>query len=335
MALCGVVVLHTAAHAESVALVRTEPIRRVALSERLVAYGTVTPDAGSLTNISVPRPARVVNVRVSAGQPVRAGQVLLQVATDSSATLTYQQAQNAGDLARNELRRVEQLLAQRLATQSQRDAARKTLRDAEDALRAQQKIGGNIGVETIVSPFQGTVVTLSVAPGDRIAQGQAMIQMSRERIVRIPLGVEPEDSLRVRVGMPVRLEPVFGAAKPFDTKVSEVQQTINPQTQLVDIVVRPSGAGVSSFLPGMRLRGLITVATEEGWAVPRSAVLRDQAGAYIFQVKSGKAARVDVKTGLASDGQVHVSGAFDTAAPVVVIGNYELQDAMPVREDKK
>ena len=60
-------------------------------------------------------------------------------------------------------------------------------------------------------------------------------------------------------------------------------------------------------------------------------MLRDARGAYLFQVREGKAHRVDVQTGLERDGLIAVQGAFDTKQPIVKLGNYELQDGMAVR----
>lgn len=65
--------------------------------------------------------------------------------------------------------------------------------------------------------------------------------------------------------------------------------------------------------------------------MPRSAVLRDSQGAYVFQVRDGKAHRVTVQTGLERDGLIAVQGAFAATEPVVSLGNYELQDGMGVR----
>jgi hypothetical protein len=66
--------------------------------------------------------------------------------------------------------------------------------------------------------------------------------------------------------------------------------------------------------------------------VPRQAVLTDAQGAYIFQVVQGVAHRVNVTKGHESQGVVAISGTMDTKLPVVVLGNYVLQDGMKVRE---
>jgi hypothetical protein len=67
------------------------------------------------------------------------------------------------------------------------------------------------------------------------------------------------------------------------------------------------------------------------WVVPRSAVLRDAQGDYLFQVRQGHARRVNVQTGLEQGGLIAVRGSFEVNAPVVSLGNYELQDGMVVR----
>jgi hypothetical protein len=64
-------------------------------------------------------------------------------------------------------------------------------------------------------------------------------------------------------------------------------------------------------------------------------VLRDGRGAYLFQVKDGHALRVDVAVGVESGGIVTVSGRLDSRLKVVVLGNYELQDGMALREAKR
>jgi hypothetical protein len=61
-------------------------------------------------------------------------------------------------------------------------------------------------------------------------------------------------------------------------------------------------------------------------------VLTDAGGAYIFQVSGGKARRVNVVQGAESQGMIPISGPLDAKLPIVVLGNYELQDGMSVRE---
>jgi hypothetical protein len=145
----------------------------------------------------------------------------------------------------------------------------------------------------------------------------------------VRLGIEPEDAARIAPGMLVRVDSVFDARHSVEAKVAQVHGMVDPQTQLVDVVVPLREGG---FIPGMRVRGVITLDRAETWAVPRSAVLRDDQGAYIFQVVHGHARRVAVRVGAETDRLTGIEGDFDSALPVVILGNYELIDGMAVRE---
>lgn len=142
------------------------------------------------------------------------------------------------------------------------------------------------------------------------------------------VGIEPDDVRRMRPGMVVRVTPVFEPGRQVMGKVTQVFGMINPQTQFVDVLVEVHGDGL---LPGTRARAEIELERKSAWVVPRSAVLRDAHGAYIFQVRGGRAHRVNVQTGLERNGLIAVQGAFSSNDPVVSLGNYELRDGMTVR----
>jgi membrane fusion protein (multidrug efflux system) len=311
-------------------LVRTEPLRQHTIKETLVGYGTLAPEVSGTVDINLPRPGRISALDVSPGQVVKRGARLLELRTSPGAALGYRQAENALAYARSELARAEQLVAQKLATESQLSAARKALADAEAALEAQRRLGTGTATESVKAPFDGVVVSVGAALGDRVAAGTAVLKLARLAGLRVLLGIEPSDSFAVRAGMPVRLTPVFDAVRTVDAHVAAVHGMVNPQTQLVDVVVRISSG---DLLPGMRVKGEITLATRTGWAVPRSAVLRDGNGDYLYQVRDGVAHRVAITVESDGDRLLGISGSgLDPSLKVVAQGNYELHDGMAVRE---
>ena len=311
-----------------VARVETAPLRRVALADTVSGYGVVSPQTRSVTTVSLPRPGRIVTLFAAAGQVVKKGEPLLEFATGADAARGYRQAREGVEFARGERSRIEQLLAQQLATRSQLAAAEKALADAEAALQAQERIGAGRPLERVGAPFDGVVVSLAAAQGDRVAAGAPVLKLARAGGQRLVVGIEPEDVRRVRPGMAVTVTPVFQPSRAARGKVTQVFGMLNPQTQFVDVLVEIDGDGL---LPGTRARARIDLERREVWVAPRSAVLRDARGAYLFQVRGGKARRVDVRTGLERDGVVAVEGPFDPKEPVVSLGNYELEDGMGVR----
>jgi len=309
--------------------VQTVVLKQQPMADTISGYGVVSPDTRAVQTVSLPRPGQIVGLLVSAGQLVKKGAPVLEFATGANAALGYRQAQQAVQFAQSEVARVEQLLSQQLATQSQLAAAKKTLADAAAALRAQEAIGSGQALEQVRAPFDGIVVTVQAAQGDRLTAGAPVLQLARSGGQRVLLGVEPGDVARVHAGMAVSVAPVFDRERRVPGRVAQVFGMINPQTQFVDVLVAVPGGGL---MPGTRVHARIELSRKAEWVVPRSAVLRDAQGAYIFQVRAGKAHRVNVQTGLEHDGLIAVQGAFGTNAPVVSLGNYELRDGMAVRE---
>ena len=323
----------TTAHALLAADLPTVSVETVVLKQQQMAntisgYGVLSPDIGSLESISLPRPGQIVALLVSPGQLVKKGAPLLEFATGADAALGYRQALHAVEFASSEVARIEQLLSQQLATQSQLAAGKKALADAESALRAQEKIGASRALEKVRAPFDGVVMSLQAGQGERLAAGASALQLARAGGQRVVMGVEPDEVSQVRPGMKVSVAPVFDSERKVPGRVTQVFGMINPQTQFVDVLVEVPGGGL---MAGMRVHAEIQVNLDNQWVVPRSAVLRDKDGAYIFQVRDGKARRVNVQTGLQRDGLIAVQGAFVASEPVVSLGNYELKDGMGVR----
>ena len=315
-----------------VAQVRSELATVRSLTETVDAIGEVT--AGQTVGLSFARPGQVTRLSVVPGDPVKKGTSLASLAPDPATQQAWRQAVDGEALARRELARQRELAASHLATQSQVDVAQKAWRDARNALRALEEQGGS-GPSDLKAPFDGVVNTVAVAQGDRVQAGAAIAQLGRSDTVKVLMGVEPTRRARVHAGSPVTIWP-DGQADPsaphVDLRVSEVQDALDPKTQLVDAVaVVPRGL-VGSLAPGMKVAARISTETVSALAVAHDAVLTDEKGDYVFQVVGGKAHRVAVTRRLEAGGLVAIAGLKDLHAPVVVEGNYELEDGMAVKE---
>lgn len=324
--------LSVAAHAEDrpSVLVRTEPVRKEALAFTLSGYGTVFTDPSGTKNISQPRSGQITRLSVIAGQVVRRGAVLFAFSTDPLSANAYSRARSSLELAGSDFDRLKRLFRQQLATNAQLAAAKKALEDAQSAYRAQQALGTGKQHEVVRAPFDGVILSCFASQGDRIAAGKTVLQLVQREGFRARIGIQPEDAVRVKIGMKVSLFPVFDKSLTLQGEVEDVHGMIDPRTRLVDVIVKLDKAQRLMLMPGMKLKGEIEMPGASAWVVPSSAVLNDENGAYLFQDDKGYARRVGVSA--TENGNVTaVRGKFDPALPVVVLGNYELQDGMKLR----
>ncbi|MBB6250794.1 efflux RND transporter periplasmic adaptor subunit [Nitrospirillum iridis] len=312
-----------------VVAVQTVPLARQSITVTVSGYGTLTPDSDALATLSFQRAGQVARVLVRPGQPVAKGTPLADLITDPTAAAGYSKALSALTFASGELQRTRALRDQHLATNSQVAAAEQAERDAQSALQAERRIGTDRAGETLAAPFDGYVDSIPVVLGDRIQPGAPVVRLGRGAGVRVVAGVDPAEIAAVKVGQPVAVTPLLGAATALAGTVAGVAGMLNPVTRWVDVTVLlpPGGGG----LPGTPARIAITTDQHDGYVVPRQSVLTDEAGAYLFQLAGGRARRVAVEAGTDGAAGTEVRGeTLNPQQPVIAVGNYGLEDGAAV-----
>lgn len=317
-----------AADPPSVAVL-TKPAVQGTLPDTIDTYGTAAPALDGGMTVSLQQDGRVAAIAVTPGEAVRRGQRLLDFGESASAASNYQQAVSALALARTEQTHTAQLMAQHLATRDQLAQATKAVSDAQATLDALRREGAGQTVRTVQAPFDGIVGAISVAQGERVQPGAPLMTLTRLDGLVVTVGVEPGLRAKVKPGQPVALQPLAGGDALAGT-VLRIDGVLNPKTRQVDADISvPPGAVIS----GEAFRATIMIGQLAGWIVPHEAVLTDGKGAYLFQVAAGKAVRVDVALAGAQGDNDAVHGKLDPTRPVVVQGNYQLDDGMAVRAE--
>jgi RND family efflux transporter MFP subunit len=329
-ALLPAAVLPAVRAAEVSAAVVTAPLQRGELLHTLRAFATVQVPTSATQTVTFPRPLRVLAVDVHPGQAVRRGQTLALLAADAASSLAWAQAQNAVRFARDELDRQLALQAQQLATQSQVDAARKALADAQAQLQALQQQGAGQAQTAVTAPFDGVVLAVSAAPGDVLAAGSPLLQLGRAGSVQAAASVPPEDAARLQPGQAVRLTAVFDPQRQWLGTLRSVGAAVDAKTQRLPLLIALP-AQPAPPPAGTALQADIVLGRWRGWVVPRDAVLQDAHGAYVYQDDHGKARRVPVHIALDAGLQTGITGPVDPALPLVVQGNDVLRPGMGLR----
>jgi membrane fusion protein (multidrug efflux system) len=311
------------------ARVKTLPVRKGTITENIRVYGTVVPAPGATQAVSVPFESQVRRIMVSTGQEVSKGSLLLEIEPSPDAKLRFQQAEDGYALARERLEHVQQLLDLKLATNTQLLSAKQAVQQAELNLESMKRRGVD-GQNDIRSDVRGVIRKVYVQEGAIVPAGSPLVEIVAQDRLEVRLGVEPDTISRVKINQKVLLTKVNEPASLAATgKIREISRSVKPSTRLVDVFIAiPSSAG---FLLGESIQGIITIGSAEGMIVPRSAVLPDQNKHVLYTIKDGHAIKHIVEVGLENDEEIEVkSPGLEPGEPVVVLGNYELKDAMAV-----
>jgi membrane fusion protein (multidrug efflux system) len=311
-------------------LVKTETPMQGELPRIVTAYGATAPAPGASTTISVQYDGQVTELAVSAGQTVHAGDPLMRILASAAILSAYDQAQTALRLGQAELLHASQMRGQQLATRDQVAQAEKTVSDAQAQVDTLRRQGVDASSPPLQAPFDGVVSTVTVGQGDRIQANAALMTLVRRGGIILAAGIEPADRAAVKPGDAVKLTAPSNAGGSFPGEVAAVGGQVDPKTRLVPVrIARTDG---QPLLDNQDLRAEITVGQASGWTVPRSAVLTDDKGTYVFQVGGGKAVRVDVRVLVDAGGAMLLDGGLQAGRKLVTDGNYQLSDGMAVRE---
>ncbi len=312
------------------ALVQTVRVDERLVADMLQAFGTIEPGPRQLKVIAAPRTSEV-QLDVVAGVRVKRGEPLVTLMPTPDAAVAYAQAKSQAGYAYSALRHTRALFQEHLATRNQVAAAEKALLDAQANLAAQRQMGGGHAA-VMRAPADGVITAVTVASGARVAANAMLLTLAEQGDMYARLGVDPQRAPAIRIGMPVTLRAVFDPRLALRARVNQVGGMVAPVSGLVDVLVPLPGRAAAGFLPGSHVTAEIALSRGRSLAVPRSAVLRDAQGAYVFIVKDHVAHRVQVHTGTDDGTWIAVRGGLHAGERVVTLGNYELRDGMAVRE---
>ncbi|MGA9854355.1 MAG: efflux RND transporter periplasmic adaptor subunit [Gammaproteobacteria bacterium] len=312
------------------ALVETAPVTERRVASSLPVYGTLQAAPRENRTLAASRDSIIAGVAVTSGERVHKGQLLITLAPTPQSHIAWVQAKSGLAYAKTALQRTRSLYKEHLATREQLAAAEKELSDAQATLTVAQQAGGNRPL-----PMRATgnavVTSVMVNTGEQVAANTALLTLAAQGGLQARLGVAPEQAGALHAGLPVTLHSIFNPDIRVSGKITSVGGMLDPDTGLYDVFVHLPRA-THDVLLGEQVQGEITLSDARSLAVPRSAVLRDAHGAYVFIVHKHVARRVDVKTGFDDDTWIAVQGELHAGEQVVTLGNYELEDGMAVRE---
>jgi membrane fusion protein, multidrug efflux system len=319
------------ADTNAVAKVKIVPVQLTTMNKMVTAYGNVVV-APEFTRVSaVSFESKVSRVMVTPGQMVASGAVLMEVEPSPEAMMQLDEAKNAQKTAAMEVEQVKKRLDLKLGTNQELIQAQNTLELAQAKLANLERRGtGNVQVTAQVD---GLVSQINAQPGQIIPAGSPLVQIAASDKLEVLLGVEPADAAHLQTGLSVEIRNV-NAPEPncITGQIRQVSQRINPTTRLVDVIVTMPPK--CPLMLDTYVSGKIIVGSKQALVVPRSAVLIDGEHYNVFTVKDGRAVKVTLSVGLENNSQVEViTDQLKADDPVVVEGNYELEDGMAVNTE--
>jgi membrane fusion protein, multidrug efflux system len=211
------------------------------------AIGTLR--AAARTDVSAQMAARILEIRVNAGDQVELGDVLVRL-DPSELQAALGEAEAAAVAAEASVRQAQQdydrsaeLVKQNAIAKAQFDAAERTLRTSqaqfEQARQAVERVKVRLSYTVIDAPQAGTVVDTLAEPGEIASPGMPLVTIY--------------DLSSLRLEVPI-MENLAGKIRPGDRLAVQIDAFKGQQFEaIVDEVVPQAQAASRSFLVKLRL----------------------------------------------------------------------------------
>ena len=307
--------------------VQLTQLKKGSLPQTVAVYGTVEPSASALRTVVAPAAAIVDQIYVRQGQDVDDNAPLLRLLPSPATQAAYSQAESALRVASDMVVRTRSMVQQHLATAQQLADAEKSQTDAKVALAALQAQGAG-GANILKAPFRAVVTAIATSPGTIVSEGAPLLSLASPAELVLKAGAIPAEATSIGVNDPATIT-ALNRVGGVSGKVLLRGGMVDPASGTIPIeITLPAG----KFLPGQAAVATITTGQVSGYVVPHEAVLVDDQGhPYVVQAQNMTAKQVPVRILEAAGDLDVVDGPLDAAAPLVLAGNYQLEDGMKIR----
>lgn len=273
---------------------------------------------------------RIAQIAFVEGARVRKGQLLVQL-DDTLQRAELSQAQAQLSIARANLKRNQELLAEQFVAQRVVEESQASLQVAEAQVALAQ---ARLARMRLVAPFDGTVGLRSINLGDYVKDGADLVNLEDTSELTVDFRLPERYQSRVAAGQTVEVHLDALPGKQFAARVLAVDPLIDANGRSLAVRAIMPASRDAELRPGMfaRVTAVFSV-NEQALVIPEEAVI-PQGGRQLVVVLArdgqGDAARwvskrVEVQLGLRRGAQVEVLSGLNAGDRIVLAGQQRLQ----------
>ena len=313
------------------AAVEVGKVQRLRIEDDALAVGTLRSRQGVMLRPEVS--GRIARLGFADGQRVRRGQLLVQL-DDTLQAAQMRQAEAQAGIARTNLQRNRELVAQNFVSQSVVDQSAAAL---EVALAQVALNKAQLERMKILAPFDGVAGIRSVNVGDYVKDGADLVNVEDTTQVWVDFRLPERYLAQLKAGQAVEVSLDAMPGRSFRGQVDALDSQLDANGR--SLLVRARLANPDGVLrTGMfaRTRTLLAV-RDNALVVPEEALVPQGGKQYLIKVVDGPqgkvSQRLEARIGVRVPGKVEILGGVAEGDVVVTAGQGRLLrgDGLPVR----
>lgn len=307
------------------------------------AWETALSSVGSLSavqgvSVAAELPGKVARISFQSGAAVNRGELLLQQDTSvEEAQLPGAVAQ--AELARNELKRADQLFAEGIISRSDHDRAIATLRQNQSQV---DNIKATIARKTVRAPFPGRIGIRQVNLGQILKEGDPIVTLQALDPIYVDFSLPQQQLAKLRPGLAVRLSGDTLGSEALSGKITTINPLVDAATRNVKIQATVANRE-ERLRPGMFVNVAVGLPEQQKvLVIPATAVLYAPYSDSVFVVDDSKDAgggkvlrQQFVRLGEKRGDFVAVSQGLKEGETVVSTGVFKLRNGQAAVIDNK
>jgi len=213
------------------------------------------------------------------------------------------------------------------ARQEDRDALLAQIRQAEAALRLAQI---HLKNTTIRAPISGIISKRFLDQGSFVSTTTPIVRIVAMDRIKVLVQVVENELAQLKVGAKAEIYVDAYRKQVFRGGLSCISPTVDPESRMADIEIQVDNKD-HRLKPGMFARASLIVQRRDNvLLLPKDSLLRESGPARVFVHDKGRASLREVMLGLEGEQYVEVLTGLRDGDEVIVAGQYELRDGMPV-----
>jgi membrane fusion protein, multidrug efflux system len=280
---------------------------------------------------------RIAQIAFNDGAQVRKGQLLVQL-DDVLQRAELSQAQAQLSIARANLKRNQELVAQNFVAQRVLEESQANLQVAEAQVALAQ---ARLQRMRITAPFDGTVGLRSINLGEYVKDGADLVNLEDTSVLTVDFRLPERYQTRIAPGQTVQVQLDALPGRSFTARVQAVDPLLDANGRSVSVRAALPTLAKEPLRPGMFARVLTIFSVDEAaLAVPEEALVPQGGKQFVFVLlKEGEgdaaklvSRRTEVQLGVRQGSKVQITSGLNAGDTVVVAGQQRLQrDGTPVR----
>jgi RND family efflux transporter MFP subunit len=264
---------------------------------------------------------RIDKMLVTPGQKVKAGDLLVELDV-REIRARLDQATPVREQAEKDLKRFTDLLAKRVITQQEFEAAESKARVARAAVTEAETM---LGYAKVTAPFDGVITRKLTDVGDLATPGKPLVEMEDPGALRleaaVPEAIIDRVALGSKLGVRIGTNELVGV-------VREMSPTADPNSRT--LLVKLDLPATPGLRTGQFGRVAVPVAETSVLRVPTLAVIRRGQMELVF-IRDGDHARLRiVKTGKPLGGEIEIVSGVNAGEQVITERAADLADGQPI-----